>query len=220
MNNKNQQTPRYKKISTPLGILVIVLIIFVMGVWIYFQYFYKSIAEPEQLFYYKVFSTKEECEEKTGCQCNFVNCDDVPREKTYEEICGSNFKKGWQCIKSKQERDYFTQKPEESLIKEEKLTIDLSQCKKEDYYSYWAFGSVQVKVVGSQFSLCKLIYSTETEGGYIVYECNLPISLKRVVISETHKPGGGMYWIEISFDVSRFCKKIKTGDIFKDVGYI
>jgi hypothetical protein len=42
-----------------------------------------------------VFSTKEECEQKTGKSCDFQTCDYVPQGKTFEETCGKDFKKGW-----------------------------------------------------------------------------------------------------------------------------
>lgn len=50
----------------------------------------------------QIFSTKEECEEKTGCECGFVNCDYIPPGKTFEEVCGKDFRKGWQCIRPTQ----------------------------------------------------------------------------------------------------------------------
>jgi hypothetical protein len=42
-----------------------------------------------------VFSTKAECEQKTGKSCGFEMCDYIPAGKTIEEVCGKNFKKGW-----------------------------------------------------------------------------------------------------------------------------
>ena len=46
----------------------------------------------------QTYSTQEECEAKAGCTCGFVQCDYVPPGKTFEEVCGKDFKKGWQCI--------------------------------------------------------------------------------------------------------------------------
>ena len=43
----------------------------------------------------KVFATQEECEKTTGRPCNFQMCDYVPEGKTFEEVCGKDFKKGW-----------------------------------------------------------------------------------------------------------------------------
>ncbi|MFH1664186.1 MAG: FKBP-type peptidyl-prolyl cis-trans isomerase [archaeon] len=45
-----------------------------------------------------VYSTQEECEEKNDCECNFVMCDYIPEGKTFEEVCGKGFEKGWKCV--------------------------------------------------------------------------------------------------------------------------
>jgi len=45
----------------------------------------------------KVFTSKQECEKVTGCACTLLMCDYVPSGKTFEEVCGKDFKKGWQC---------------------------------------------------------------------------------------------------------------------------
>lgn len=42
-----------------------------------------------------VFSTQEECEQKTDKSCSFQMCDYVPPGKNFEEVCGKDFKKGW-----------------------------------------------------------------------------------------------------------------------------
>lgn len=46
------------------------------------------------------YSSKEECEQALDCVCDWVTCDVIPEGKTYEEVCGEDFKKGWQCIDS------------------------------------------------------------------------------------------------------------------------
>ena len=44
----------------------------------------------------EVFFYKEECEQKTGKSCSFHNCAlDSSGKKTFEEVCGKDFKKGW-----------------------------------------------------------------------------------------------------------------------------
>ncbi|GEM_PF-1503413 len=43
----------------------------------------------------KVFFTQEECEGKTKKSCVFQTCDYIPTGKTFEEVCGKDFKKGW-----------------------------------------------------------------------------------------------------------------------------
>ena len=44
----------------------------------------------------EIFAIREECEAKTGKKCSFVMCDYVLPGKTFEEVCGEDFKKGWQ----------------------------------------------------------------------------------------------------------------------------
>lgn len=46
----------------------------------------------------KTFPTQQECEQTTGKQCDFKTCDFIPKGKTYEEVCGQNFRKGWQSV--------------------------------------------------------------------------------------------------------------------------
>ena len=41
------------------------------------------------------YSNQEECEHKTGHICAFQMCDYVPEGKTFDEVCGRDFKKGW-----------------------------------------------------------------------------------------------------------------------------
>lgn len=45
----------------------------------------------------QIFSSQEECE-KTGCTCGYAMCDRIPLGKTFEEVCGKDFKEGWQCM--------------------------------------------------------------------------------------------------------------------------
>ena len=45
----------------------------------------------------KSFPTQGECEAETGKKCAFIMCDYVPPGKTFEEVCGKDFKKGWQA---------------------------------------------------------------------------------------------------------------------------
>ncbi len=42
-----------------------------------------------------VYNSEEECESQTKMQCSYQACDDIPTGKSFEEICGKNFKKGW-----------------------------------------------------------------------------------------------------------------------------
>ncbi|MEK7180813.1 MAG: hypothetical protein AAB738_00565 [Patescibacteria group bacterium] len=43
----------------------------------------------------EVFKTQGDCETKTGKPCHNQACDYVPPGKTFEEVCGKDFKKGW-----------------------------------------------------------------------------------------------------------------------------
>ena len=52
----------------------------------------RTLTPPAQQ---TVFVSQEECEQKTGESCNFQICDYVPPGKTFEEVCGKDFKKGW-----------------------------------------------------------------------------------------------------------------------------
>jgi len=45
-----------------------------------------------------VFSTQGECEKNTGKTCSVQTCDYIPAGKTFEEVCGKDFKKGWVAI--------------------------------------------------------------------------------------------------------------------------
>jgi len=48
---------------------------------------------------YKIFRSREECEEETGRECGFIMCDYIPEGKTFEEVCGENFEPGWTPIR-------------------------------------------------------------------------------------------------------------------------
>jgi len=63
----------------------------------------------------QTYSTQEECEAKASCTCAFVQCDYIPPGKTFEEVCGKDFKKGWQCIIQREEKtvDWQTYRNEE-----------------------------------------------------------------------------------------------------------
>lgn len=72
-----------KKIILMLIIIVLIGVVFV----IYNKYFFEKSE--------KTFLTKEECEKVTETTCSFAMCDYVPEGKTFEEVCGKDFKKGW-----------------------------------------------------------------------------------------------------------------------------
>lgn len=99
-------------------LLIVVILAAVVGGGTlgYLKYFYEpETVLPPTISSLQTFSTKEECKEKTGCECDFVACDYIPPGKTIEEVCGKDFKKGWQCIKPREDEtaDWKTYRNEE-----------------------------------------------------------------------------------------------------------
>lgn len=43
----------------------------------------------------QTWRSQEECEKATSLSCGFLQCDYVPKGKTFEEVCGEEFQKGW-----------------------------------------------------------------------------------------------------------------------------
>ena len=70
-----------------LAVILSFTVIFVLGKKGIFE---KRSGENENI----VFSTIEECEQKTGRRCDIRMCDYVPAGKTFEEVCGKDFKGG------------------------------------------------------------------------------------------------------------------------------
>lgn len=75
------------------NILIAILIILVISALGYFALVKNQTPIPQTQ--QTVFATQKECEEKTGKSCSFQMCDYVPPDKTFEEVCGKDFKKGW-----------------------------------------------------------------------------------------------------------------------------
>ena len=44
------------------------------------------------------YASEQECATATGKPCHFVTCDSIPEGKQPDEVCGADFKKGWQPI--------------------------------------------------------------------------------------------------------------------------
>lgn len=74
-----------------------------------------------------------------------------------------------------------------------------------------AQGSITIETVAAINGLLTIHYTPEVEGGYSVYECNLPISDEPVVfeIDSSGLPG------KTSFNLND-CKTIKTGNLHFD----
>ena len=43
----------------------------------------------------EVFDSQQECEQITELRCGYQMCDYIPEGKTFDEVCGRNFKEGW-----------------------------------------------------------------------------------------------------------------------------
>ena len=44
------------------------------------------------------YASEEDCKAATNVPCHFVTCDAVPAGKQPDEVCGADFKKGWQPL--------------------------------------------------------------------------------------------------------------------------
>lgn len=69
-------------------LLIISAIILVGAVWVVYRQYFSGEKE-------KTFLTEEACEKETQKSCSFAMCDYVPEGKTFEEVCGKDFQKGW-----------------------------------------------------------------------------------------------------------------------------
>jgi archaellin len=52
-------------------------------------------AQPAQYSTSQIQLTKEACQQATGTECVLVTCDYIPEGKTFEEMCGNNFREHW-----------------------------------------------------------------------------------------------------------------------------
>jgi hypothetical protein len=91
------------------------------------------------------------------------------------------------------------------------LPVDLRRCDALSQSFAWGLGSESVEIKGLKGGKCVLEHFSEIEGGYSRTECLIPTSLGQVSIS----PGTASFYY--SQDLSKFCKVIKTGNIFFDV---
>ena len=48
----------------------------------------------------KLSLTEEDCELANDCDCEYTTCDVIPENQTFEDTCGVDLTKGWQCIAS------------------------------------------------------------------------------------------------------------------------
>lgn len=44
------------------------------------------------------YATEEDCKAASNAPCHYVTCDSVPEGKQPDEVCGPDFKKGWQPL--------------------------------------------------------------------------------------------------------------------------
>ncbi|MBI2343440.1 MAG: hypothetical protein HYV02_03765 [Deltaproteobacteria bacterium] len=85
-----------RKFFNPMNkknIFFILFTILVIGVFGCFAFIKNQTPTPQTQ--QDVFFSQEECEQKTGKTCSLQMCDYVPPGKTFEEVCGKDFKKGW-----------------------------------------------------------------------------------------------------------------------------
>ncbi len=95
---------------TPIVVLVIIISALMLSSAVYFgaKNFPRVLLTPPPTTTdhgVKAFPSKEACEKATGKVCGDVMCDYVPPGKTFEEVCGRNFRKGWQPRNSSLEID-------------------------------------------------------------------------------------------------------------------
>lgn len=88
----------------------------------------------------------------------------------------------------------------------EPVTIDLSQCSPVNQSLAWGLGSATISVKGRRGPNCVIEHVSEIEGGFTQSECSIPNSLGPLTI---HQGGMDFYY---SFDVSKYCKVIKSGN--------
>ena len=99
----------------------------------------------------------------------------------------------------------------------EDLTIELAQCKLETRSFAWGLGSETFTIKGRRGKRCVIRHTSELEGGYVLSECRIPISLARLTIPQNCHPGAGDYGKSCglySADVSKYCKVVKKGNFF------
>ena len=94
MNKRGQESvPVLSAYGLVKTIIAVVLLLLVIGIVGYFTLVKNQtpVSQTQQI----VFVSQEECEQKTGKSCDFQMCDYIPPGKTFEEVCGKDFKKGW-----------------------------------------------------------------------------------------------------------------------------
>lgn len=77
--------------------LVLVLVMVVIGLgawWLLVRSSDDNLATSNSQTI--TYTSQEECETAMGGRCSYVTCDVVPEGKTFDEVCGEDFVKGWQ----------------------------------------------------------------------------------------------------------------------------
>jgi hypothetical protein len=85
----------HKGFSNTTIIVAVVAVVIIFGGYFLFQRSQDTNVPTTPTPSAEVFSTQQECEQKTGESCSFQMCDYIPPGKTFEEVCGKDFKKGW-----------------------------------------------------------------------------------------------------------------------------
>jgi len=83
-----------------------------------------------------------------------------------------------------------------------KKSVNFTNCDPDDSFSVnLGLGSSKLKIIGAENEHCITQTTFETEGGYYVNECKIPLSLGQIV------------FIDNNFDeISRYCQLKTTGN--------
>jgi hypothetical protein len=95
--------------------------------------------------------------------------------------------------------------PEDEII-----SVNFSDCQPISRNYSLPFGVASFQVNGLKDGKCHISESTEIEGGYTVTDCFVPTVVGKALVT------GGNYYFLYSVDLSGYCQKPKTGNIFFD----
>ncbi|NUM25885.1 MAG: hypothetical protein HUU49_04730 [Candidatus Buchananbacteria bacterium] len=74
---------------------IVVNLVFVGGLLFAVHDISQASTSTNKITPKKVYFSETECVQATNKSCQFRTCDYVPDSKTFEEVCGADFKKGW-----------------------------------------------------------------------------------------------------------------------------
>lgn len=89
--------------------------------------------------------------------------------------------------------------------------VDFRLCQENNgYQEYVGFGSTYLTIKKDLGNTCEIEISNEVEGGYAVYNCNIPKSIGRMSIAIN------MYGSDFS-PILQYCKEIKSGNVLMEL---